>query len=230
MTILLFVNDFKTNHSKTTKKLHSTNAASKPKISKAPRPRNSFILYRQEKQKNVTVSTMKLHSKDLSKVFAEMWKNEKEEVRMKYERMAEEEKLMHSIMYPKYKYCPKQRKETSELTDNKYLQLEKEEKEDTLNEEDLTTINTSFGTWDCQYEEKKNINKGKHFELSVELFDYIDAVPPATPPSEVVDEFQLFPNGSKLDYLSFKDYELYTLVSVVKDIYAPCDFYDLSNT
>ncbi|KAI7906447.1 uncharacterized protein BX663DRAFT_496428 [Cokeromyces recurvatus] len=212
MTVLLFVNEFQTIRSKS-RKSHLNNSSSKLRSRKAPRPRNSFILYRQEKQKSVTISTMKLHSKDLSKIFAEMWKNEKEEVRMKYERMAEEEKLMHGMLYPKYKYRPKQRKKSLLLSD-KCPELEKKEKNELLHEENLP-IKDNPNTWTHQNEEQKNIYNGNHFELSVELFDYIDAIPPSTPPSNMVDEFQLFPNGSKLDYLSFKDYELYTLVSLL---------------
>lgn len=93
------------------------------RIRKAPRPCNAFILYRQAKRAEIRAKHCKLHSSEISKVAAEMWKHEPETVRQQFARKADEEKLMHAYAYPGYKYQP-QRKRKDDNTRRKWHPLE----------------------------------------------------------------------------------------------------------
>ncbi|KAJ3417268.1 hypothetical protein HDV05_005724 [Chytridiales sp. JEL 0842] len=75
-----------------------------------PRPSNSFILYRREKHSEI-MSTYQgakaLNNNVISKIVANMWKDELPEVKAKYAAKAEEEKRIHMLKYPDYKYRPR---------------------------------------------------------------------------------------------------------------------------
>lgn len=96
-----------------------------------PRPPNAWILYRSIKFKEFkakkfsspmsmtpplsaspasTVSSNNAHSglqAEVSRIVSDMWKSEKEEVKLSYIKMAEEKKNQHMEMFPDYKYRPK---------------------------------------------------------------------------------------------------------------------------
>lgn len=71
---------------------------------KIPRPPNAWILYRSnciaEMRKNMPEGAPKPTQADLSKVFAEQWRNEAEEVKAEYERQSEAAREEHAIKYP----------------------------------------------------------------------------------------------------------------------------------
>ncbi|KAJ3132060.1 hypothetical protein HK101_004642, partial [Irineochytrium annulatum] len=73
-----------------------------------PRPKNSFMLYRQDTQPRVLAehrqSNMNSNSKDVSGLLAEMWRRESEEVRDHYRRRAELLREEHKRRYPDFKY------------------------------------------------------------------------------------------------------------------------------
>ncbi|CDH60400.1 sex minus [Lichtheimia corymbifera JMRC:FSU:9682] len=77
---------------------------------RAPRPRNAFILYRQARRAEIRAKNCKLHSSEISKIAAQMWKHESETVRQQFARKADEEKLMHAHAYPGYKYRPQRKR------------------------------------------------------------------------------------------------------------------------
>ncbi|KAJ1927848.1 hypothetical protein IWQ60_002577 [Tieghemiomyces parasiticus] len=82
-----------------------------------PRPRNAFIIYRQEKHRDLvaTHTGPSIPNKDISKIIGRMWKEEAELVKDEYRRRAEDEKNAHATTYPDYKYCPRKSKNPKKL-------------------------------------------------------------------------------------------------------------------
>ncbi|KAF3403850.1 MAT+ sexual cell fertilization-promoting factor [Penicillium rolfsii] len=72
-----------------------------------PRPPNSFILYRQHHHHAITAANPGVPNTDISRIIAEMWRNESPEVRNCFKELAEEKKQLHAIAYPNYQYCPR---------------------------------------------------------------------------------------------------------------------------
>ncbi|KAI9330175.1 high mobility group box domain-containing protein, partial [Obelidium mucronatum] len=71
---------------------------------------NSFMIYRREKQAEILAQykgQKALHNNAISKVVADMWREETPEVRAEYAAKAEHEKIQHMIKYPGYKYTPR---------------------------------------------------------------------------------------------------------------------------
>ncbi|KAI9005401.1 mating type protein MAT-2, partial [Gaertneriomyces semiglobifer] len=85
---------------------------------KAPRPANSFILYRREKQDFVMKTHDGITNNEASRIIGEMWAKEPDEVKAVYKQKAEEAKRLHMAAYPDYKYAPrkpnKNKKQSSE--------------------------------------------------------------------------------------------------------------------
>ncbi|EPQ57488.1 high mobility group box, partial [Gloeophyllum trabeum ATCC 11539] len=74
-----------------------------------PRPPNAWILYRSDKLKTlppVPPGMPRRAQADVSREISLMWKNEREEVRAQYERLAEVRKAQHQNAYPGYRYHP----------------------------------------------------------------------------------------------------------------------------
>lgn len=187
MSLFIFVDESRTNNrSSSSNEEISSHQADTPK-EKAPRPKNAFMLYRQEKQKGLPLSKTKLLSKDFSKIAAEMWRRESNEVRMYYHRLAEEEKLRHLAKHPGYKYCPK-RQSLAHVDKNEYQVLA-----------DTTPI---VGEMDDQI---AFVHRNVSF----------DEVSPSSPPSSMIQDLQIFPEGTNLDALSLVDYEFYLLLSIM---------------
>ncbi|KAI4743143.1 hypothetical protein E4T50_06470 [Aureobasidium sp. EXF-12298] len=66
---------------------------------KVPRPRNAFILYRQNRQAAVVAQNPGLANPDISKIIGEQWRNEPEGEKNRWKAYAER--------YPSYRYQPK---------------------------------------------------------------------------------------------------------------------------
>ncbi|KAK8086731.1 HMG box protein [Apiospora phragmitis] len=77
------------------------------KAPKVPRPRNAFILYRQHYQAIVAARNPGLANPDISKLIGEQWREQPEEVKDSWKRLAEEEKIRHQRQYPDYRYQPR---------------------------------------------------------------------------------------------------------------------------
>jgi hypothetical protein len=67
---------------------------------KIKRPRNAFIIYRQEKSANVNFHCTSIFT--VSKILGNQWKNESESVREDYRMKAKCESDMHKNKYPDY--------------------------------------------------------------------------------------------------------------------------------
>ncbi|KAL1959535.1 hypothetical protein VTO42DRAFT_1980 [Malbranchea cinnamomea] len=73
---------------------------------KIPRPRNSFILFRQHTQAEVAAQHPGLPNPDISKIIGKRWRTLSDEVKLEWKHLAEEEKLRHMQRYPGYQYKP----------------------------------------------------------------------------------------------------------------------------
>ncbi|KAH8892050.1 hypothetical protein GQ53DRAFT_806406 [Thozetella sp. PMI_491] len=74
---------------------------------KVPRPRNAFILYRQHHQGQVAQNNPGLANPEISKIIGELWRDEPEERKNTWKRLAEQEKQRHQQQYPDYRYQPR---------------------------------------------------------------------------------------------------------------------------
>ncbi|CAG8819122.1 3366_t:CDS:1, partial [Gigaspora margarita] len=84
------------------------------KVNRVSRPPNTFILYRKDKQFDIKTQNKNLTNAQISKVISRMWKNEKKEIILYCEKLADSIKLKHMQNYPNYIYKPKKRtKDTS---------------------------------------------------------------------------------------------------------------------
>ncbi|KAF9121717.1 Casanova [Mortierella sp. 14UC] len=72
---------------------------------KIPRPANSFMLYRAENGKKYPG----LVATELSAKLGEAWRREPQEVRDRYDELAEQAKRDHALKYPGYKFAPVKR-------------------------------------------------------------------------------------------------------------------------
>ncbi|KAF3071137.1 Repressor of filamentous growth 1 [Daldinia childiae] len=77
------------------------------KAPKVPRPRNAFILYRQHYQGQVAARNPGLANPEISKLIGEQWREQPEEIKNNWKRLAEEEKIRHQRQYPDYRYQPR---------------------------------------------------------------------------------------------------------------------------
>jgi hypothetical protein len=198
MNSSFFVNYSQANYAGTPRRTHQRIS----RATKTPRPLNAFMLYRQEKQKELNITTRNLHSKELSKVIGTMWKNETKEVGDKFARMAEEEKVYHSQQHPDYKYSPVQKKKNApstakkvqehkhanQITDTTYNAIiETNQEEDSYGQ--IRMIEENFNTINIE----QFLNYG--------IFDTIDYYSPSTPPSAVVRDLELIPGGPEADFM-----------------------------
>ncbi|KAI1608034.1 hypothetical protein EDD37DRAFT_936 [Exophiala viscosa] len=77
---------------------------SEPKI---PRPRNSFMLFRQHQQSSIMAQNPGLPIPDVSKIIGEQWRSLSAEAKEGWNLLAEEEKTRHQQQYPGYRYQPR---------------------------------------------------------------------------------------------------------------------------
>ncbi|WBW72328.1 M-specific HMG-box DNA-binding transcription factor Mc at silenced MAT2 locus [Schizosaccharomyces osmophilus] len=82
---------------------------------RAPRPPNAFILYRKEKQSLLSETNPGMTNAEVSKLVGQLWKEESNEVKLKYFKMSECYKTEHEKLYPNYKYQPRTRKSKNYL-------------------------------------------------------------------------------------------------------------------
>ncbi|KAG0285757.1 Transcription factor Sox-2, partial [Linnemannia gamsii] len=87
------------------KSTKSTAAKATAKPFKIPRPANSFMLYRAENGKKYPG----LVATELSAKLGEAWRKEPQDVRDRYDEMAEQAKRDHALKYPDYKFAPVKR-------------------------------------------------------------------------------------------------------------------------
>ncbi|CAB4491335.1 uncharacterized protein OCT59_026808 [Rhizophagus irregularis] len=73
-------------------------------IKKIPRPPNAFILYRRAKQKLITKERS---NAKISQLLAKMWRDETEEEKLRWRKIADRKKVEHMQAHPGYVYRPK---------------------------------------------------------------------------------------------------------------------------
>ncbi|KAG6119909.1 hypothetical protein E4U14_004571 [Claviceps sp. LM454 group G7] len=72
-----------------------------------PRPKNSWILYRQHKSRELRKDHPGITASELSTMISSLWKNENDEERKFWQQKAQEEDRLHKEKYPGYKYSTK---------------------------------------------------------------------------------------------------------------------------
>lgn len=171
MPLLIFVDESNYSKSLSNQKKNSFTYSATESKNKTPRPMNAFLLYRQTKQKSLPFKE-KVLSKDFSKIVAEMWRSEREEVRSYYHRLAEEEKLKHRNKYPNYKYRPRQKNKQS-LTED----------------EDRGCYSTSMN----QLNNNQPVHEATQMDFEFDI---------NTPPSLMIHDLHEFCDDSSFDVLS----------------------------
>ncbi|KAL7285841.1 hypothetical protein ACG7TL_000950 [Trametes sanguinea] len=76
-----------------------------------PRPRNAFMIFRSEYCMDVKESQVEHDHRMISKILGEVWRNLEPERKEHYKQLAAEEKRVHTIKYPNYRFSPQQRTE-----------------------------------------------------------------------------------------------------------------------
>ena len=101
-----------------------------------PRPANAWILYRSAKMKVLkdpqSSGQPRRTQADISKLIAEMWKNETPEVRQFYEAMSDMKKAEHLAQYPTYRFQPMKKADKEKARLEKKAQKERERAEAAL--------------------------------------------------------------------------------------------------
>ncbi|KEY65855.1 hypothetical protein S7711_05861 [Stachybotrys chartarum IBT 7711] len=69
-----------------------------------PRPRNSWILFRQEKSKALKAEHQGITASELSSICSEMWKSLTHDEKAEWQAKAQEEERLHKERYPDYRY------------------------------------------------------------------------------------------------------------------------------
>ncbi|RKP01646.1 hypothetical protein CXG81DRAFT_11716, partial [Caulochytrium protostelioides] len=82
-----------------------TTLASLP-IEKVPRPPNSFMTFRMDKQHAVLASYPDANNMDISKIIGAMWRDADPAVKQIYRERAEEGRRLHRERFPGYHYTP----------------------------------------------------------------------------------------------------------------------------
>ncbi|KJK75532.1 hypothetical protein H634G_08896 [Metarhizium anisopliae BRIP 53293] len=97
------------------KELKTQAKAAQPEDSSShiPRPRNSWILYRQFKSRELRKDHPGITASELSTLISNLWKNESDDEKAFWQRMAQEEDRMHKEKYPGYKYTTKRNADRS---------------------------------------------------------------------------------------------------------------------
>ncbi|EXJ88972.1 hypothetical protein A1O3_02036 [Capronia epimyces CBS 606.96] len=78
-----------------------------PPDPKIPRPRNSFILFRQHQQASILAQNPGIPNPEVSKIIGEQWRQLSAESKEEWNLLAEEEKARHQQQYPGYRYQPR---------------------------------------------------------------------------------------------------------------------------
>ncbi|OIW30585.1 hypothetical protein CONLIGDRAFT_713191 [Coniochaeta ligniaria NRRL 30616] len=69
-----------------------------------PRPRNSWIIYRSDKTRELRDMNPSLTASDISRITSRLWAEELDHIKVEYQQRAQEEANQHTAMYPNYRY------------------------------------------------------------------------------------------------------------------------------
>ena len=89
-----------------------------------PRPRNAFIIFRADRSKKYQGRT----ASDISQLVSAEWKSLPADVKARYERQADEEKQRHKVLYPHYRFQPKQKPKVKDKEERKKIETKVAEK------------------------------------------------------------------------------------------------------
>lgn len=92
-----------------------SNSSSAPKS--IPRPRNCWIIYCSQNRTDLPTN---ISTTEKTKILAEKWQNESDEVKSYYSRLAEEEERLHREKYPDYRYRPTRKKDKKNTRSEKH--------------------------------------------------------------------------------------------------------------
>jgi hypothetical protein len=116
--------------------IHFVGMGGPPSDGRPPRPANAWILYRSAKMKVLkephTSGQPRRTQADISKLIAEMWKNETPEMRQYYEAMSDMKKAEHLAQYPTYRFQPMKKADKEKARLEKKAQRERDRAEATL--------------------------------------------------------------------------------------------------
>lgn len=103
--------------------LHQKRRKAKRQALRAPRPRNCFMLYRSKVLPQIMVELGTINNKIISKIAAERWRAENEEVKAWYRMMAKRGKEEHARNNPGYKYAPYKKQMMAEMQSSAHGQV-----------------------------------------------------------------------------------------------------------
>ncbi|KAL7323458.1 hypothetical protein PS15p_211358 [Mucor circinelloides] len=89
--------------------LSESTASAPTEVEKIPRPLNSFMIFRLEKQRDIVEKCPGANHRDISKIISKWWKELGKSEKQWYIAEAEKRKVEHKAMYPDYKFCPQKR-------------------------------------------------------------------------------------------------------------------------
>ncbi|CAG8575734.1 32348_t:CDS:1 [Racocetra persica] len=89
-----------------------------PETSKPPRPPNAYILFRKNYHAEVKQSGKHVTLKEISNLTSQKWEIQNTSVKYYFEILAEAAREKHIERYPKYKYSPKRKNKSKEISKN----------------------------------------------------------------------------------------------------------------
>ena len=109
------------------------------KHTEIPRPPNCFMIYRKnalaQKEREVNKDNTPFNMREFSKEVAAQWKTEPDEVVNYYTQIAEIARIIHSKLYPHYKYKPRRPGRRRRMTEpSRKQQNRKRREEDSISE------------------------------------------------------------------------------------------------
>lgn len=115
------------------------------------RPRNAWILYRNARLDDVErlPDGARQPMAEASKIISRWWKSESQEVKVRYELQAEQEKALHRQKYPNYRFQPKskqqkQREQAARKEAKKKLQANKKARGAAVPPPAFSSVQTSY--------------------------------------------------------------------------------------
>lgn len=80
------------------------------------RPMNGFMVWSQTKRRQLSAENPGLHNAEISRRLGQLWLQMTEDDRLPFMEEAERLRILHSRQYPDYKYRPRKRKSTPDVT------------------------------------------------------------------------------------------------------------------
>ncbi|KAI9320317.1 hypothetical protein DFJ73DRAFT_323790, partial [Zopfochytrium polystomum] len=153
--------------------------------SHTPRPSNSFIIYRREKHAEIMTQfhgAKSLNNNVISKIVAQLWRDECPEVRAYYAARADDEKRAHMIKYPDYKYRPRRQQpqqQHQQLHQNQHQHHHQQEEQH--HHDEMQHLQHQHQQDHQHVHHRRNHYAHSPYHLEQEAIGRIMAVPPTIP-------------------------------------------------